>query len=358
MIDWVKAIVPWRHGTPLNSGQIISVNPDGSIEWSTAKRLCVRGSYEQTIQLLTDTESWDPVDQLYRNLIIDGNPVKFFQGHNLWGTDDLIGLMSEVVHLLCTVLAMPILDTDWDMIINGYYKLNRVDSTVMLNLGNNADVEAALYSLERTGYMPYKGQSVMKKGTVYFGPNSRRESLKLYNKLTEINAKGHTLPPELAALPELLKWVEGKLRVENTLRAMELNDRGLALAANWNETIPQEVVLTSLAKLNMSENYTLTPKALKALPPRLVAVYHLWKEGHDMKKMYPRKTFYRYRKQLQENARIDIAVKQGNRPEPAPNVIEFRRVLSPTLVTGIPDWANGTALYFEPRANVPKPNTA
>lgn len=348
MIDWIKAVIPWRHSSGLYDGQVMSIDSKGFVEWTTNKRLPVRGSYESTLHILSDRSAIDSVTGEYLNVVLDGNPVKFFQGHNLWGTDDLIGLVAETCLKISDVLGLPILASDWGMITQGLYQLKRVDSTAMLELDNNANVESFLYSLERTAHMRYKGQGIMTKGTLYFGKHSRRESLKFYNKSTEIRAKGHQLPAELDALPSLMNWVVGKLRSEHTLRSMELKDRGLALAANWGDNTPLEVLLKSMAGLNMSENHTLTAKALEGLPPRLIGVYHLWKEGHDLKKMYPRMTFYRYRKQLQEFG-IDISIKQGNRQEPAPNVIEFRRVLTPELVTGVPDWAVGTPLYFEPR---------
>jgi II/X family phage/plasmid replication protein len=64
--------------------------------------------------------------------------------------------------------------------------------------------------------------------------------------------------------------------------------------------------------------------------------------------MYPQNTFYRYRREFLKQG-IDLAIKQGNRAEPNPNVIEFRRVLRPERCEQIPAWAFGTNLYFEPR---------
>jgi II/X family phage/plasmid replication protein len=59
----------------------------------------------------------------------------------------------------------------------------------------------------------------------------------------------------------------------------------------------------------------------------------------------PRKTFYRYRKQLQEHG-IDIAVRQPH--EDRSNVVPLMRVLE-AKPAPIPDWAYGTHLLFEPR---------
>jgi II/X family phage/plasmid replication protein len=350
--------LPFNHEKPLHDGQVCSITRDGEIEWSTDKRLGVVGSYDAKIHVKSDISTRCPETGLYQFLVFDGNPVKFLQGHNLFGDDDIIGIMSEVVLRLCNILCITPSKYDWEAIKLGAYKLNRVDSTMMIDLGSKADVDAFIYSAERTAHMKYKGQGILTGKTLYFGKHSRRESLKMYPKGHEIRAKGHELPQGLRDLPELYNWADSKLRIEVCTRAMQLKDDGLSAACNWTENTPDEKVNQLLKGLNMSDQHTLTGVTLDGLPPRLVAVYHMWKEGHDLKKMYldsrgqPSKTFYRYRKALLANG-IDIAVKQGNRAEPAPNVIEFRRVLRPERCEQIPSWAIGTVLYFEPRRNFP-----
>lgn len=352
MIDWIKAIIPLEHLIPLDDGHVISITKNGEIEWTTNKRLAVRGSYESDLHIQSDYSSRNPETGIFNHIVFDGNPIKFFQGHNLWGTDDLIGLMVETVLCISKLLGLTPTVQDWEWIVKGHYQLKRVDSTMMIGLGSNADVEAFLYSAERTAHMRYKGQGIMTKGTLYFGKHSRRESLKMYNKLDEIKAKGHDLANELQDLPELYKWVTGKLRIEVVTRSMQLKDLGLQLACNWGDSTPQDTLYRLLNGLNMSEQHTLTAVNLDGLPPRLIGVYHNWKDGHDLKKILPKATFYRYRSEMLKHG-IDLAVKQGNRSEPNPNVIEFRRVLRPERCEQIPPWAFGTPLMFEPRAQMP-----
>lgn len=343
---------------PFHDGNVISLSRDGEIEWKTDKRLSVVGSYDMQLHIKSDPITRNPETGAYSHIMFDGNPLKFLQGHNLFGSDDLAGLMAETLYRVYMQLSIVPNEMDWFMVTKGLYNLYRVDSTMMLSLGNNADVDAFLYSAERTAHMNYKGQGQMTKGTLYFGKNSRRESLKMYNKLKEITAKGHQLPLELSELPELKKWVTGMLRIEAVTRRMQLKELTLDRANRWDDDTPINTVNRLLGGLKMSEQHTLTGANLEGLSPRLIAVYHNWKDGHDIKKMYlgtdgyPTSTYKRYRKQLQAFG-IDIAVKQGNRPEPAPNVIEFRRVLTPVRVDQIPAWAYGTPLLFEPRAKMP-----
>jgi II/X family phage/plasmid replication protein len=349
MIDWIKALIPFEHSELLHDGQVISIARDGEIEWSTNKRLAVLGSFDSSLHIQSDKHTRDPETGMYTHILFDGNPVKFFQGHNLWGTNDLVGLMAETVLRVASILGLVIPEHDWYLIYKGAYYLKRVDSTVMISLGSQADVQAFLYSAERTAHMRYKGQGIMTKGTLYFGKHSRRESLKMYSKYNEIMAKGHELPKELQELPELYTWAKDKLRIEACTRSMQLKEMGLDKGLCWGDNTPDDTVNRLINGLNMSEKHTLTAVTLDGLPPRLVAVYHCWKEGHDIKSMYPQNTFYRYRREFLKQG-IDLAIKQGNRAEPNPNVIEFRRVLRPERCEQIPAWAIGTNLYFEPRA--------
>jgi len=348
MIDWITALIPLEHKEPINGGNVTSISRNGDIDWTVLKKLEVLGSFDANLHVKSDLSRWSPETGMFTHMIFDGNPNKFFQGHNLWGSDNLVGLMAETVIRVCKLLNLVPTVEDFEQIIKGYYELKRTDSTAMLDLGTNADVEAFLYSAERTAHMRYKGQGIMTKGTLYFGKHSRRESLKMSNKLGEIKAKGHELPKELQALPELYKWTAGKLRLEVVTRSMQLKDLGLNLACNFGDSTVQEIIYRLLNGLNMSEQHTLTAANLDGLPPRLIGVYHNWLDGHDIKKMFPKRTFYRYRNEMLKHG-IDIAIKQGNRTEPAPNVIQFKRVLTPVWAEQIPSWAVGTSLSFEPR---------
>jgi II/X family phage/plasmid replication protein len=126
---------------------------------------------------------------------------------------------------------------------------------------------------------------------------------------------------------------------------MHLKKLGLASLERWNENTALEVHQKHLSTLEISDSTMLDTTALDALPARLKASYQLWKEGHDLREMYPHRTFYRYRKELLAHG-IDIAVKQARREEPS-NVIPLKVVLVAKPAT-IPDWAIGTPLYFNP----------
>ena len=347
MIDWTTAVLPYTHDEPINGGSVLSISQHGEIEWETKKQLSVRGSYESNLLIRTN-ENCRHLDGSYSHIYVDGNFVKFHQGHNLFGTNDLMGLVSETYYKIVELLALTPTDLDYNFVNTGWYALKRVDCTMMVDLMTLENVEAFLYAAESLAHWKHRGQAINSKGTLYFAKTSRRSSLKMYAKGKEILAKGHTLPLELIT-PELLAWVNPKLRLEFVLRSMGLKDKNLDYGFNWRDNkTPVEILYEALESLNMSEKHTISPENLMNLSPRLRLAYNSWIDGYDLKTILPQKTFYRYRNEL-KNFGIDIAVKQGNRTELAANIVEFRKILRPQPCEQIPSWAIGTPLYFEPR---------
>ena len=96
----------------------------------------------------------------------------------------------------------------------------------------------------------------------------------------------------------------------------------------------------------MSEMNIINEEVLNNLPTKLKSIYVLWTDGHDIRTMFPKNSFYRYRRQLLEYG-VDISIKQ-TRETKLNNVIPLMQHLE-ALPEAIPDWAIGTNLYFEPR---------
>tara|TARA_R110001606_G_C15335725_1_gene646027 strand:- start:36 stop:1097 length:1062 start_codon:yes stop_codon:yes gene_type:complete len=350
MIDWLTFSVPFTHSEPISDGSIISVNPDGDIEWNTDKRLAVRGSHESNLHVKTDRNSYNPETGLFTQLHLDGNPVKWLQGHNLFGTDDVMGLAIETALKLYTTLALSPTEQDINILKSGSFGLYRVDINYSFALANQSKVLQFIHAMETQAHMRHRGAGIMKGKTLYFGQKSRRWSLKMYSKGHEITSKkkGHQLNRELALLPSLTSWADDKLRIELTLRSLQLKDIKLDTASKWGDNTPLEMFKMYLGALEMSTQQDLTSDALSELPSRLKPVYELWRSGHDLRSSYSSSTFYRHRSALLKYG-IDIAVVQPSSKKDLTNVVPFIQVLEAVQVSIVPDWAEGTPLYFEPR---------
>lgn len=327
MIDWVSAILPCRHDpSTLVSGVVMSFDKNGQNEWSVNKNLSVEGSYSSKIQIKSFTEN-----QIY----VSGNPTKFLQGHNLFGSNDLVTLMRRFFNELLSHDELGLYPTpvQYADIYDGNYYLTRVDVNETWHLSNQKDVLAWIRAVGETAFLKHRGAGQFSGDTAYFGKNSRRWSLKCYSKGQEITAKGHKLPKELA-IPEMLEYAHKALRIEGVTRQLELKRRGLDLACNWDIDTAEELLLEYLSKLEMSDVYMLKDDVLENLPPRLRLTYQAWLNGDDLKQILPHNTFYRSKRALQEYG-IDISTKS---PKEKSNVIPLIRVLEAKPV-GIPDWA-------------------
>ena len=346
MIDWLSMVVPMRHNAPLNAGHVLSIQPTGEVEWQTSKRVQVEGSHDARISVRTATHTAEPCTHVE----ISGNPVKFFQGHNLWGTDDLPGLVVDTCHAVAGLAGIepdPLDVAAWQA---GDVRLTCVDATESFHLNSRAEVLAFLRSAEQTAHLSHRGRGQLVKGsTLYFGKNSRRWSLKLYAKGPEIERKGHRQEIVLA-LPSAREWADKTLRVELRLHSMELRRVGLDHARDWFTADGLPSAVTAKLLRDVFEGMTMTTTAhlsadvMETLRPALRLAVQAWEAGSDLREQLPHRTFYKYRRELLAHG-IDIATRM---PREVSNVVPLYRVLE-AKPAQVPAWAEGTPLYFEPR---------
>jgi II/X family phage/plasmid replication protein len=335
-----------RHSIPIHGERLLCVSPEGEVKWQVAKRTTVAGSHSTGLQLRTATHTADQCTHIE----LSGNPVKFFQGHNLWGTDDLPSLVVATIERVAELLGAAVHADDRAAWLAGDIQLTRVDCTESFHLRNAAEVLAWLRAAEQTAHLAHRGRGQLCKGsTLYFGKNSRRWSLKLYAKGQEIKAKGHGQDSVLS-LPSAVEWANRTLRAELTLRSMELKRLGYDFVRNWLPVdgvplpVTGELLRERLGNMTMTTTSHLSPAVLESLRPSLRAAVAAWEAGHDLRAIYSKSGFYKFRSELLKHG-VDIATVM---PKEVSNVVPLHRVLQAVPAT-VPDWAMGTALYFEPR---------
>lgn len=338
-------IVPMPHAEPITGGHVLSVKSSGEVEWQCARRTTLQGSHSTGLQVRTAPHTADRCSHVE----ISGNPVKFFQGHNLWGTDDVPGLVLETARHVAHALGLVPAGETVAQWIHGHVQLLRVDVTESFHLASMGEVLAWLRAAEQTAHLSHRGRGQLVKGsTLYFGKNSRRWSLKLYAKGQEIRAKGHG-QDAILSLPSAIAWAERTLRAELTLRSMELKRMRLDQVTAWLplDGVPfqaAELLRERLGAMTMTTNAHLSPEVLDTFRPALRAAVAAWEAGHDLRVMFKRATFYKFRAELLPHG-IDIATVM---PRDVSNVVPLHRVLE-AVPASVPEWAQGTVLYFEPR---------
>ncbi len=337
-IDWVSAKLPLASDRPINGGCVVCLDADDRVVWTSERRISIEGSYSTTVQVRGG----------FGELEISGNLAKFLQGHNVFGPASLLPLVVRAMQVIVPQLGIePSTDdrADWSA---GGYTLSRVDVARMLDFGTPERVRKALDVLHESARTKYQPASRVKSGTVYIGQHSRRVSMKFYDKLGEMGVKGvHGLCAKLAP-----KWhrplrdhAAGKLRAELTMRSNELRDRGLHRASRWSASVATTLLDERMSALELNDTITLADDLVQGLPGRLVSVYEAWRAGRDLRALYSKNTFYKYRRQLLGFG-VDIARVQPRlviAENQYPLGVSLRELLAGPGVD-VPEWARGTDL--------------
>lgn len=349
MIDWVTVLIPFIHDKPINGGHMVSIDADGVVDWDVEKRVTVEGSYGATIQIRSEHK-----DGSCSHIRLNGNPVKFIQGHNVWGSTDLHGLIVETLLRVLPVVAPEIKLTGMSVPLLAYYgKLTRIDITAMYDLGNSLRVLAWLRAAADSANLKHRGRGQFAGETLYWGKHSERWALKMYPKGQEL--KAHKPKKGISDHPHYLKSVtdfaDRALRSELVIRGKELDKMGLSMVHNWGEGELERVYTSYLSGLEFSRNMVVSDDSLDTtkLPARLLGAVQLWQSGHDLRSVYTRATWYRYRGDILKLVGIDVSLPPPvARPERS-NIVPLITILEAKPM-GVPDWARGTPLYFEPQA--------
>lgn len=333
MIDWLSVRIPVTLPSPINGGWFVKVDRDGTIETQTPKRLTVAGSFASSLSVRAPSTS---------ELEVSGNPCKFLQGHNLYGTDDPVALLWATLQRLetlggvfpCSLAEMSLCGPESLSMAT----VSRIDCTAMLQLDTPGDVLSWLRSAHATGTLTHRGRGVWKEGTLVYGDAAGRSAthsqIVLYAKGQEVTA--HPLPCMMMTDAEVLDWTNRCLRAEVRLGRNFLRKVGLRSLGKWNAEVSAKMWSEKMARLDFNEGAG-KPAMIEQLPRSLRVVYSAWTSGADLREMFSRATFYRHRRQLLDLAHVDIAIPP---PEvPTAEIIPIKRVLE-ALPAGRPAWAD------------------
>lgn len=333
MIDWVSCRIPVTLPAPIAGGHTVTLDRAGNVERTTPHRLRVAGSFESSLAIRAPSTT---------ELEITGNPVKWLQGHNLYGPDDLRALLWAVLerlepHLGCSLpdagLASP---DDLSRAV-----LTRVDCTMMLHLDTPLDVLSWIRSAYATGSARRRGRGVMKEGTLVYGDatgkNFARWQIVIYSKGQEV--ADHHLPALMMADAEVLNWVNRCLRVEVRLGRLELEKQGLRNLSGWTPVAAGKMWSEKVSSLSFNDQVSTDEIDLEKLPQHLRGTYAQWKLGADLRKMLTKPMFYRHRAAIMELTRVDVAVPPASASLATAKIVPIKRALE-AVPAGRPAWAD------------------
>jgi len=246
-------------------------------------------------------------------LRINGNPSKFLQGHNLFGSGDLIGLYFETGCLIRRSTGLfPSVDS-FDSCGFGAPAFSRMDITRSYRFSTLAEAQEFIRYVAGTARTRHGAAKLYGSETAYFGQGSRRWSFKIYDKLSEYRKS--TNRRELD--DELMDWARGIVRFELCLRGQELKtiNHGLRLRATVHY---DDIWQSYFNRIQFNENAAMTTENIiqnyDSLSDTQKGFYLRWKNGEDLRQSLTKTTYYRVRQGILKAVGVDIATPPNATP--------------------------------------------
>jgi hypothetical protein len=364
MIDWVTALLPLDWVNPLNGGKIVQTDENGKVIKEVDCRKSLGGAYDATFGARTIVTKEEK-----KFLELSGNPIKYFQGHNLFGTNKLIPLVLRLANLIATMSGNEPTEQnlkDWE---NGNWTISRLDVTEMIKLGSRREVRNVLHALHNSATVLHRGRGHWHDGTLYFGRGSQGKratawSLKMYGKGDELELDevptdeeiitkdlhyrpkwGGKLPRSIREREKLCEYADDALRIELTLRTKELQKIGLYSGTTRTDTVLKEYFKTYLSRMQISNPVTEAVVNVEGLPIGTQRTLSDWLRGADVRAYMNRQTLYRHRKQILEHTGLDIATTPLTDP---PTINLKERLIDNFRPEPLPDWAIASHLVMLP----------
>lgn len=348
MIDWITAKIPFRHDEPIFGGTVMCFDKDGAEKWHKESFRELKGSWESTSVIKTFFRSDRAAragdrDGDFREIWISGNPAKFLQGHNLFGSDNLTALAPLYFRSVLEACGLVVDDFTFRRWVCGEWELDRVDVAMMLDVGGPQEVRDVLSALAHQSTYVNRGRGLINAGTITWGKRGSRQTvIKAYDKHGEAVAgpKSHRIPEGIPERDALCDYCTGKVRVEVEFHSKALAALALRKGSGWHTDTAAIQWENAMSRLNISGQIPLTPDVLKALPRKLQNTYMKWETGRDLRGWMSPSSYKRHRKELLAYG-IDIG--QTFNSDREPRVVSLQKVLHPVPVSA-PQWARGTSL--------------
>jgi hypothetical protein len=301
MLDWYSGLIGYD-ASNMKLGVICEYSPDGELRYKIEPWRQAKGSYESSVQIKRDISTKEMLDSATEFqrcspvvLKMSGNPVKFLQGHNVFGPK--AGSFGYVLQSFVRALPDELRPKDADVKGLPVCYSSRFDINVMIDMGSHAVVHDWLRHAGSSTRSRH-GRPLVSGDTVYWGQHSRRWSMKAYCKFCELEAHKTDDP----ALQQLARdFAESQLRLELTLRRPEikkLEDVGIEEQLVWDF---MERITVGVMKANVVD---VRPN----LKPAVENVLTLWLAGYDVRHQLPHNTFYRHRRLILDEVGVDISL--------------------------------------------------
>lgn len=344
MLDTVHVRFPCKHRS---FGTLQFLDENQLLQGECSRRRLVHGAFDAT---RCSVKSCSNRTELY----FQGSPAKFLQGHNIVGSNNLVGLLCVLFDRITTVLGIQVAPEDRRKWSCGDFHLTRVDWAISFDLGDSQTVSSALATIERcvrasgVPYAVYGTKGITE--TVMIRPHSKWHTVALYDKSREL-AQSRKALWRLPQGEKLIAFSRGLLRVELRLHATYLrsrsNDSGmpLCIGSSWSPPFARRLVLEHVHRLQLGniQGSSLPREVLEMLSGRLKRIYLPWLRGDDLSNYCSRSTLARAKKDLLALG-IDISV-------PRPTLFPSEgagSLLDDGHVATVPNWLRDSPCFVRP----------
>lgn len=242
---------------------------------------------------------------------MSGNAVKLMQPHNAFGSLDVEGLVLEMGDYVRRKAGLFPGPETYQACQFSLPRFHRLDITRSYRHASVQEKQEYIRYVAGSAKSRHGAAKLFGSETAYFGMRSRRWSFKVYDKLAELLK--HTPDGQKgwgsADMGDIRAWSECVSRFELCLRGPELETlTGYDL---YSQEDLRSLWKAYYDKIQFNENAAMDKTQeidTYGLPGRLVAVMALWRSGKDIRSVFPKNTFYRYRRQILAASGVDIAM--------------------------------------------------
>jgi hypothetical protein len=337
--DRITAIIPVLLASDVRPqmGFCYWVDASGAVESFRHRRQMVEGSWSSRVSVEVhdcarlDVELLQDAGRAGLDLCwlrLDGNPAKFFQPFNVFGSPDVYSLYVDFASAVIEKIGLKC----QPVFARGYF--NRLDATFNFDLGSFQGAASLVRQLGRFATVAHRRSSGFSSSLLFPG---RGSSLSIYHKGPEL--KSH--PPSID-LPALIEVADRIVRFEVVSRSERLDAMGLRKCAVWRSESCAKLFSLWQSFINRLRFPVMGHVDLTSIPAPARRLYGVWLSGADVHAVASRMTVYRHRLAILRAGGPDIAL-----PKPSGDVVEFRRTLLP-VPAAVP--ADLAGYLYRPRA--------
>nr|BAA07899.1 unnamed protein product [Acidithiobacillus thiooxidans] len=313
-IDWISGKIVSALPVGFDTGRLITLGPNGEfLDERFAPSFVLDDPDHPSSSDRFRVFTRDP-----QTLYLSGNPCKIFQRHNLWGPDDPLGLFLESgVWVREKAGLFPGVET-YSSCGFSVPQFSRLDLTRSYRFPTHKEAQEFIRWSVGSARSRHGAAKLFGSETAYFGQHSTRWALKVYDKYSEFLKRAEMMikressafkVPDGVPFPLFLEWSRGVVRFELTLRGPELSKIDPSKLALFTSDDLHSLWQHYFDRIQWTENAPMSKALpLDLVPPKMQPVLLAWSTGADLRGMYVRPTFYRYRRAILDVTGVDIAV--------------------------------------------------